>query len=255
MQLNAPRGGLKRAMAEQVMKVMGRRIPTTVPEISPERAEHLKESLQPGDIILTCDCTFPGWARLEYWTVQASYTHAALYAQDGKVYEATGRGVKGVELEDYFSGRLKVALVRPPYEGPEDIKAASDYCQSQEGKAYDGLGDLHDDTEVACTELVYKALLAGPHPIDTRVHKVLGQETVGPDSFMKIPGARVVHDDGSHYWKNKLGHWPLAASAVGGAVAGGALAGGGGAVAGFALGLVSSVLVGNKLQTGSYWPA
>lgn len=249
------RGGFKRQVSEAVMTVMGRRIPTTVPEISPEKASQLAAKLQPGDVILTCDCTFPGWARLEYWTVRSDYTHAAMYVGGGKVYEATGKGVHAEELSEYFQGRQKVALVRPPYVTPADAQAAADYCVSQDGKQYDGMGDLSNDEEIACTELVYNALKSTPNPIDTRVHSVLGVAAVGPDSFQQIPGARLLHDDHSDYWGNKLGHWPLAASGLALGMAGGLVGGIPGAACGLVAGVAGAILVGNKLQTGEFWPA
>jgi hypothetical protein len=234
---------------------MSRRIPTTVPEIPPEKAARLKQALQPGDIILTCDCAYPGWARMEFWTVRSNYTHAAFYAGDGRVYEAVGEGVKEARLDDYFKGRMKVAIVRPPYATPRDVQAAAAFCQSQVGKPYDSIFCTGDDTEFYCSELVYKALKSLPHPIEAPSRTLLGKAVVAPDAFLDIPGAIRVHDDGSHYWKNKLGHWPLAASALAGAAAGGYLGGAVGALVGFGAGLVGSILVGNKIQTGHFLPS
>lgn len=197
-----------KAVAGGILTFMGRRIPTTVPEISPDRVQHLKDTLQPGDVILTCDCSYPGWARMEFWTVRSNYTHAAYYAGDGKIYEAVGGGVQEAKLDTFFEGRLKVALIRPPYKTPEDVKAATTFCQAQVGKAYDSVFSTGDDQEFYCSELVYKALKSMPNPIDSPSRQLLGRAAVAPDAFFGIEGAKTVHDDGSGYWKNKIGRWP-----------------------------------------------
>lgn len=244
-----------RKAAEGLLTFMGRRIPTTVPEISPEKANQLQQILQPGDVLLSCDCAYPGWARMEYWTVRSNYTHAAYYAGEGKVYEAVGGGVLETPIDEFFQGRMKVAIVRPPYHSPEDVKAATDYCKAQLGKPYDSVFNTGDNNEFYCSELVSKALKSTPHPIESPTRKLLGRDAVAPDAFLSIPGAVAVHNDGSDYWKNKLGHWPLASAAVGGAVAGGMLAGAGGAGIGFGVGLLGSILVGNKIQAGHFLPS
>lgn len=244
-----------KAVAGGILTFMGRRIPTTVPEISKERAQHLKDTLQPGDVILTCDCAYPGWARMEFWTVRSNYTHAAYYGGDGKIYEAVGGGVQEAKLDDFFEGRLKVALVRPPYQSPEDVKAATAFCQAQVGKPYDNIFSTADDSEFYCSELVYKALKSMPNPIDSPSRQLLGRAAVAPDAFLGIPGAKTVHDDGSGYWKNKAGHWPLAATAIAGAVAGSQIGGLAGAGVGFAAGLLGSIMVGNYVQTGHALPS
>ena len=244
-----------RVAADGILAFMSRRVPTTVPEVTPEQANHLNQLLQPGDVILTCDCAYPGWARMEFWTVRSNYTHAAIYAGDGKIYEAVGGGVKESPLDGYFEGRLKVAVVRPPYQSPQDVKAATDWCRAQLGKPYDSVFNTGDDQEFYCSELVYKALQHMPNPIQAPDRKLLGRSAVAPDAFLYIQGADRVHDDRSNYWKNKLGHWPLAAAAVSGAVAGGMLGGAGGAGVGFGIGLLGSVMVGNRIQTGHYLPS
>ncbi|MEW6282721.1 MAG: YiiX/YebB-like N1pC/P60 family cysteine hydrolase [Candidatus Eremiobacterota bacterium] len=249
------RFSLGKTLAGGLLFFMGRRIPTTVPEISPEKAEQLKQALKPGDVILTADCAYPGWARMEFWTVRSNYTHAAYYAGDGKILEAVGGGVKEAELDDYFSGRTKVAIIRPPYASEEDVQAATAFCKSHVGKKYDSVFNTGDDNEFYCSELVYKALKSMPHPIEAPSRVFAGKTAVAPDAFQYIQGATMVHDDKSGYFTNKLGHWPLAASAVGCAVAGGLLAGAGAAVAGFGVGLLGSIMIGNKIQTGHYLPS
>lgn len=244
-----------RVAAGALLAFMGRRIPHTRPETTPEQAAALKAKLKPGDVVMTCDVTYPGWARMEYWTVRSNYTHAAYYAGDGKILEAVGGGVLETPLDDYFSGRQKVAIVRPDYKTPEDVKSATDYCRSHLGKKYDSVFNTGDDSEFYCSELVYKALKQMPNPVDVPVSDLLGKKAIAPDAFLKIPGIEVVHDDKSNFWANKAGHWPIAAGAAGMAAVGGAVGGWLGAGIGAGVGMVGTILGLNKVQTGYFLPS
>lgn len=234
---------------------MGRRIPTTYPKISEEKSKELQAKIEPGDILLTADLAYPGWARMEYWTVGSEYTHAAFVGSDRQVYEAVGSGVLKGDLDSFFEGHLKVAVLRPGL-NESDVEKATDYCRQHLGKAYDGVFNTADDSEFYCSELVAKALLQIDNPVEAPTSKLLGKVAYAPDAFRHIPGIEVVHDDQSGYWKNKLGYWPLGLTAVAGGVAGHLLGGGlGGVALGAVSGFVGSVLVGNKIQTGHFSPS
>ncbi len=245
---------LGKAAAGAVLGFMGRRIPPTHPEMSPEQSQDLCSKMKPGDVILTADMAYPGWARMEFWTVRSNYTHAAILGNDGHVYEAVGEGVQKVKLDEFFDGRFKVAIVRL---GLDDAQAAraTDYCQQHLGKSYDGVFNTATEDEFYCSELVTKALESAAPELQIPRDRLLGKVAIAPDAFLHTPGAERIHDDGSHYWKNKLTYWPLATSALAGGVAGAMLSGLGGAALGGAAGLVGSILVGNKIQTGHYLPS
>lgn len=244
---------LTKTLAGGVLGFMGRRIPTTAPNISPEKSQELQAKIKPGDVLLTADLAFPGWARMEFWTVRSHYTHAAFVGSDNQVYEAVGGGVLKGSLDSFLEGRLKVAVLRPGI-SDEHVEKATDYCRQQLGKPYDGVFNTADDSEFYCSELVAKALAQGDSPLETPTSKLLGKVAYAPDAFRHIPNIEVVHDDGSHYWKNKVTQWPLAVTTVVGGVAGHLLSGYGGAAVGAAAGFVGSVLVGNKIQTGHFSP-
>lgn len=244
-----------RAAAGAALTFMGRRIPTTVPEVSPEKQAELKSKLKAGDVIMTCDCSYPGWARMEYWTVRSNYTHAAYYAGDGKIYEAVGGGVLETPVDDYFAGRQKFAIVRPDYKSAQDVQAATDFCKAQLGKKYDSVFNTGDDSEFYCSELVFKALKNMPNPIEAPSSSLVGKQAVAPDAFLHIPGIQVVHDDKSSFWGNKVGHWPIAAGTLGMAALGGSIGGWAGAGIGAGVGLVGTILGWNKMQTGYFLPS
>ncbi len=235
--------------------LMDRRIPTTVPEITPDKATQLTTLLKPGDIILTADCAYPGWATLGYLTARANHTHAAFYGGDGKIYEATGQGVTASDLKGYFEGRIKVAIVRPPYKNPtEDVQTAVAWCKQQVGKPYDNVFAIDDDKAFYCSELVYGALKHAQHPIEAPSKDLFGKKYVSVDSFEQIPGATIIYDDGSKYGKNLLAHWPVLIGTGAGAALGGSMAGAGGAILGGIAGLIGTIGIGNKIQTGEWFP-
>ncbi len=255
---------LGKAVSVPILAVMGRRIPTTEPDLQESgKADELKKLVKPGDVVLTADLAYPGWARMEFWTVRADYTHAAYCGDNGNIFEAVGNGVQEVTPDEFFQGRLKVAIIRP--EGPDaaDVKAATDEIRKHLGKAYDGTFTTHDTSEFYCSELVAQGLKSMPHPIEPKLSKLFGKEAYSVDTFLDIPNKTMVYDDKSSYWGNKVGYWPIAASAVTGAAVGGyaatalanGLVGSGGALVGFGVGLLGSIMVGNKIQSGHYLPS
>lgn len=240
-------------LSKGLLGFMGRRIPTVTPEFPEDKAKALMEKIQPGDVIMSTDMAYPGWARMEYFAIGSNYIHAAFVGSDMKVYEAVGSGVLKTDLEESFKGRIKVAISRPGL-SEEDTAIATDFCREQLGKAYDGTFNTEDNGEFYCSELVSKALASGKSPIATPHGSIFGKSAVAPDAFLKIPGSVTIHDDGSHYWKNKADYWPVGAATAGLGIAGGLLGGIAGAAIGAGAGFVGSILIGNKIQTGHFSP-
>lgn len=246
---------LGRTLSTAVLGFMNRRIPNTQPINSPEKIQDLKEKIKPGDVLMSCDLSYPGWSRMEYYAIGSEYTHAAFMGSDGIVYEAVGEGVIQTPIDDFLEGRKKIGVARHGL-SEEDARAATDYAKSHLGKPYDGLFNFDTDNEFYCSELVAKSIAAGENKIATPQGKIFGKNAIAPDIFLKMPGAEVIHDDKSTYWGNKAAYWPVAASTVAAGVAGGLLGGGvTGAAIGAGVGLVGSILVGNKIQTGHFSPS
>lgn len=269
MRTTAYAGGLQAAMApvtqagtslavaadgatDAFLGVLGVRVPTTTPTMSDERRDSILASIRPGDIILETDNAYPGWQRLEFFTMQSHYTHAAIYEGDGKFLEATPPKVARTDLREYLHGHQLVCIVRPDYKSSQDVDAALEYCRQQIGKPYNGTFSMGNGESLYCAELVYNAMKAMPNPLDVPLKKVLGKPAVAPDSFLEIAGATRVYDDESSFWKNQSSHWPVLASAIGTTAVASYLGGPVAGVAGFAGGLVLSILVGNKIQTGHF---
>ncbi len=252
-----PPDGGKSAAGNWFTRILDIRVPTTTPKSTPERRDEILKLIQPGDIILETNNAYPGWQRFEKVTLNSNYTHAAMYEGDGKFIEATtgdpsGKGVVRNDLKEYLEGHVLVEIIRPPYKTPEDLKAALDYCRNQLGKPYDSEFSLKDDDQIYCAELVYGALNACPSKIETPLKKLFSKEAVAPDSFEKLKGGQIVYSDNSNFWKNMASHYPVALGAFGTATAGGMLLGPLGAAGGFVGGLLLSICVGNKIQTGNF---
>jgi Permuted papain-like amidase enzyme, YaeF/YiiX, C92 family len=245
---------ITRTLAGGLLGFMGRRLPTTYPKNSPEKCTELKLKIKPGDVLMSSDLDYPGWSRMEYFTLGSRYIHAAMVGSDGQVYEAVGEGVIKTDVDHFLEGHKKIAVARFDLD-EEEVQKATDYARSHLGKSYDSVFNFADEKELYCSELVTKALAASGKVTDVPRAHFLGKEAVAPDAFLKMPQATIIHDDKCNYWTNKLTQWPLAASSVALGAAGYLLGGGvGGALAGAATGFVGSVLIGNKIQTGHYSP-
>ncbi|MBI3927952.1 MAG: hypothetical protein HY319_20590 [Armatimonadetes bacterium] len=266
-----PAGGKAGEVAGKgLVTVMGRRIPTTYPAMSAEHREEILSKVKPGDILLETNLAYPGWRRMEWYMLGSAYTHAAIYEgeKDGKQWfleATTPGGVQRTDLREYLDGRLKIAVIRPPYQSQEDVDSALDYCRQQLGKSYDSAFRLDTD-DPYCAELPFRGLEQMPHPIHVPTKRAflgLGREAVGPDSYFEMPGGRnnVIHDDHSTYLGNLAHHWPVGLSGLagvaGGAWAGASLVGGAsaaaaGGAAGLAAGLLLASCIGNKIQVGHF---
>lgn len=244
---------LTKTLSAGLLTFMGRRIPSTLPEISAEKIEEIKGKVKPGDVLMSADMSYPGWARMEYWAIGSEYTHAALMGNDGEVYEAVGDGVIQTSLEEFLEGRKKIAISRHGL-SESDAASATAYAKSHIGKPYDGVFNFADDKEFYCSELVAKALASTENPVLAPQGKIFGKDAVAPDAFLKMEGAQVIHDDKSSYWGNKVHYWPLAASSAAFGVVGHMVGGLGGAAIGAGAGLLGAILVGNKIQTGHCLP-
>lgn len=238
------------------------RVPTTTKSIKPENVEKILDSIEPGDVILETNNAYPNWQRMEFLTMRSCFTHAALFEGfdekgEPQMLEATtgdpsGAGVLRSNLKEYFEGPIQLAIVRPDYKSEEDKKAALDYARGQLGKPYDGKFNFANDDAFACTELVAKSLASMPNPIHVETTRVLGRDAVAPDSFMRLPNSKVVYTDNASFAKNMMSHWPVALGAVGTGVACWAAFNPVAGVAGFVGGLLGSIAIGNKIQTGHF---
>ncbi|HEY3449463.1 MAG TPA: YiiX/YebB-like N1pC/P60 family cysteine hydrolase [Myxococcales bacterium] len=116
-------------------------------------AKKMREVLQPGDVILRrTDGTTSNWFIPGYWG------HAALYAGEGKIVDATTHDVRQISIEDFCKEGDAVIILRAKGIEPKQIAQAVDYANRQVGKKYDFDLDFEDDSRFTCTELVETSL-------------------------------------------------------------------------------------------------
>jgi len=108
------------------------------------------EMLEVGDILIA----------KTYWHLTnlflGKYPHAAIYAGNGLVIEAIGRGVVATDLIDFVLGKDELRAFRPTFADSEARAEAVEYAVSQIGVDYDFIFDPGRRAWY-CAELVYLA--------------------------------------------------------------------------------------------------
>jgi len=84
------------------------------------------------------------------------------------------------------------------------------------------------------------------------VIKRFGIKAVAPDSFQEMENAKVIYSDHASFVKNMASHYPVALGAAATSAMAGMALGPLGAVGGFIGGLLFSIALGNKMQTGHF---
>ncbi len=255
------------AVSRRFVGLLERRIPTSFDIPSQERREKILAALEPGDVILETNLSYPGWKQMLHHGLGSNYTHAAMYEGDGKFLEATPHGgVQRSDLEKYFNDTVKVAVVKMPYATEADREAALNNFRSIRGKPYNRTPNFLESAHpqaFGCTEAVTYCLENLPHPIRVpRAVVLTGHKAVSPAAFKEIPGAVVKYDDEADYYQDLQHSWPvgviglgtglvsdaLASSLLGLSPAAAAAVG----VVGGALGYYLTVSYGNWRQKGKF---
>jgi len=232
---------------------LGIRYPFHTQKLTDEQKAEIKANIQPGDIILTLYPGYPGWQVLEEVTARSHFTHAALYEGDGKVLETLSTtGVTRTELDDTLNDTAMIEIIRPPYKTPEDRDSVIAYSRSKLGEPYDYAFNTENDKELYCSEMIYWALKGMPNPIEVKGNHFAGHHIVGPQALESIPDSKVIFSTGASFMKGLSFYYPVFAGMMTGAVAGAAVLGPAGFLGGAALGWASSILIGNRIQTGQW---
>ena len=231
----------------RVMQWTSRELPTRHADLGEEEKQQILDKLQVGDVILTYASQRPNLGHLGYWTTGGHYTHCALYEGYGQIIETLGDEVQRSPLIDRLEGPVKVAVVRPPYKGPEDAREVVKAAKSLVGTPYDYKFDNKDAQELYCSELIEVAMKRVDPELDVPEASFLGREITAPDGFLQMKGAQVLHDGRSNYWTNQLHQWPLYLGAALGAGLGAVVGGPLGAALGTALGFEATVAGGRLL--------
>jgi hypothetical protein len=100
-----------------------------VHRLDDEAVRKLSEVLRPGDVILRrTDGTTSNWVIPGYWG------HAALYAGDGKIVDATTHDVREVDLAEFCSEGDAAIVVRPKGMSQQQIAEAIEFAARSSAK-------------------------------------------------------------------------------------------------------------------------
>ena len=141
--------------------------------------------LKSGDIILTRT-----HGDLSTVVIPGFWKHAAIYAGDGKIIDATSVGVTERHLADLMMTTDNVAVLRVA-NVVEDLSKGQlmvDYARLQIGKKYDLEMRVNRTDAMFCSELVYHAIchVFGKDYIELRER--MGIKTLTPDDCYKAHG-------------------------------------------------------------------
>ncbi len=206
-------------LSHRFVGLLERRIPTNFGPPSQERREAILAALEPGDVILETNLSYPGWKQMLHFGLGSNYTHAAMYEGDGKLLESSPHvGVQRSDLEKYFNEPVKLAIIKMPYASEADRQAALDNFRAIRGKAYNRTPNFLTEEHpkaFGCAEAVTYCLENLPNPIAVPRVSVAGKETVSPAAFKDIPGAVVKYDDEPDYYDDLQHSWPCGGIGIG----------------------------------------
>jgi uncharacterized protein YycO len=150
--------------------------------LTPEQVAIIKETLQPGDIILSRTPTNQLYYMLQKAAFGSDFSHAAMYAGNNQVIDAYQQ-VKASTVEDFCAEQGAVLILRPPYNSEQDSSKALGYLNEQLGKPYDWRFDLKDESAHYCTEIIIRALEKSNPELEIQGRWCLGRPVVVPDDL------------------------------------------------------------------------
>jgi hypothetical protein len=151
----------------------------------------LKSLALPGDVLVESNLHGWQWVALSLFATQTSWVHAAIVDHDYSLITVHGKATK-LDWSIYQQwGSTRLALIRPPYTGSDQIDDVLAYASSKLGTGYDPSFREHAGS---CNGLVGSALTEAGVPVKMR--RCYGRDIYAADSFFAIPGAEVVwHSD------------------------------------------------------------
>lgn len=151
----------------------------------------LRSLARPGDVLVESNLHGWQWVALSLFATQTSWVHAAIVDHDYSLITVHGKATK-LDWSIYHQwGSTRLALIRPPYTGNDQITDVLAYAGSKLGTAYDPSFREHAGS---CNGLVGSALAQAGVPVKMR--RCYGRDIYAANSFFAIPGAEVVwHSD------------------------------------------------------------
>lgn len=175
-------------LAAKVLNIHGKH---TREALSTTQLEDIRNTLQPGDVILTRSAFHQSFGLFVHLTYGQEYSHSGTYAGDGMMLDAYGRA-NHRSLERFFRDVTDAVILRPRYTAPDQVTRTTDYLKDQVGKDFDILFNTDDDEKLYCSEMTLRGLEASGTGIRVPGHEVLGHSFVLPDDFRHAPGIDTV---------------------------------------------------------------
>ncbi len=138
----------------------------------------LAGTLRAGDILVSFSL-----GELTNYFIEGDFKHAAMYIGSDRVVEAIGKGVSINSLDDFCSGKDRIAVLRPLFCDETTCRVAAMNAVSQLGKPYDYYFEMSEQS-FYCAELItwaYFNATIGTSPFVKR--QVMGVDTVLPNDF------------------------------------------------------------------------
>jgi uncharacterized protein YycO len=152
--------------------------------LTDEEKRAVERAVQPGDILVDSNDSFPGWQLLSKIFLGSNWVHMGIYIGDGKVIDA-GRETHVAEISlNRFLRTSRVAVLRPHYREQADVDAALARARDFLGRPYNRALNPASTTDVYCTQMLREVLQSMPHPIHVNSMNVLGRHIVSPDAFV-----------------------------------------------------------------------
>lgn len=175
--------------------------------ISSEQVQDIKNSMKPGDVVVTShdnfmDIEIPS----ALMGMDGAWSHTAIYVGDGKVVEGLGNETQKIverSVEDSIGINHHVRVLRPNYQEGQG-EAAAQKAKDFVGKPWEMAYNLESDEALGCIEVVYKAIKRTAPQMDIQAHSIFGKEFLTHKVFNDSSDMKVVKDTGSSFLYNYL---------------------------------------------------
>lgn len=177
--------------------------------LSGKKRAQIKQILRPGDLLLETNNQYPGWQFASRLMVGGDWVHSAMYVGNGFVVDIGTKPVVAMIELDEFLKTTDVAIYRPHYKTPEDVKAATAFVADCLGMPFNTTFDHRDRKSFYCTQLIARALLAMPNPITLALGRLMWKPMVPASAIESSPDMDCLFSTRPHLLKAVIAHWDL----------------------------------------------
>lgn len=154
--------------------------------ITSHEVDEVAKTILPGDVLLShrdnelTNPVIPG-----YWK------HAAMFIGDGKIIEATGKGVNEDTLQEFLETKDGAVVLRATFATVDEAKLAVGFAKTLKGLPYDYLVE-HDFSRAInkafyCSEIPWwsyeQVFAAGGHSSPFTPRATMGVPTIAPQDY------------------------------------------------------------------------